>query len=164
MAIHPPSQPDGRTCQHEGRRPRLAEESLARPSNAVVSSIFDPRAPTNQNPRTLPINRQMVPLPTASTAAAPPPPPPPTQAEAPANNEKLRALEERLAALEAQGPGLLRVQRHCRAAGVESAVYKWVPADYYDRPMGARAVRFVVWVVELVIWVWVDCRRGVDRR
>lgn len=57
---------------------------------------------------------------------------------------KVRELEARVAALEAQGPGLLRVRRHCVAAGVGSAVYKWVPADYYDRPMAARAVRWFV--------------------
>lgn len=56
---------------------------------------------------------------------------------------KVSELEARLAALEAQGAGLLRVRRHCAAAGVGSAVYKWVPADYYDRPMAERAVRFV---------------------
>lgn len=69
-------------------------------------------------------------------------------AEAEANDADPRAatvseLESRLAALEAQGAGLLRVRRHCAAAGVESAVYKWVPKDYYDRPMAARAVSSV---------------------
>lgn len=88
----------------------------------------------------------MAPLP-ASSASASAASVPPDEAGAKAK-AKLHALEERLARLEAQGPGLLRVQRHCAAAGVESAVYIWVPADYYDRSMAARAVR--------VIWWWDD--------
>ncbi len=51
------------------------------------------------------------------------------------------SLEEKMSALEAQGPGVLRVRRHCAAAGVGSALLKWVPPDYYDRPMSERAVR-----------------------
>ena len=44
-------------------------------------------------------------------------------------------LEPRIATLES----VARVRRHAVSAFVFSAVFKWVPPDYYDRPLAARA-------------------------
>jgi len=51
-------------------------------------------------------------------------------------------LEEKVAELEARADNLCAIQRvksQVEATGVFSATFKWVPSDYYERSLGARA-------------------------